>query len=220
MKATLIPVLLASLLVSFSVAAPKGKGRAAKERAEEKKKEEQKANAADESSPAKALAPFIEKVDLVLALRPPAGPAPLWNQAHGKVAVLKQQFTVSRTGAEGADAAKYDAAIATCTALLGAIDERDRTASAIFAASAVHGSEKINAPPRKDAANQGVRGGDLSKAVGEVVEAQRERDEKQAGHQATVDTDNALTAAAIKRWKQREIELRAQITAAYVKIGA
>jgi hypothetical protein len=35
-----------------------------------------------------------------------------------------------------------------------------------------------------------------------------------------VDTDNALTAAAVKRWKQREIELRSQVTAAYVKIGA
>jgi hypothetical protein len=212
MKTQLSTLLLVLLLTLTSPAAPKGKAKG--------KPGVGKAEAPATPTPAMQLAPYVEKIQMLLALRPPDGPAPLRAQAPGKLAVLKTEFATAKSGADKSDAPKYDAAIATCNLLLAAIDERDRTASSIRASAAVHGSEKINAPARKDALNQGVRGGDLAKAVGESEEGRRERDEKRAGHRQTVETDETMTAAAVERWKKREVELRGQITAAYAKIGA
>lgn len=171
--------------------------------------------------PGVALEPYITNLDFLLALNPPGkGPHALRNEAPGRLAILKQQFTTARATAQGADAAKYNSAIATCNALTAAIDERQQTAGHIQSSASVGGSEQINAPRRKDVLNQGVRGRDFAKAVGEIEEGKREKAEKQAGREATAKSDASMTAMALSRWNQRVIELRKQITAAYARIGS
>jgi hypothetical protein len=211
MKTPALSLLIASLAIvplAATHAASPGKG-----------KRPGPAVAAESALPEKALAPYIEKLDVLLALDHP-GPAPFREQAPGHLAVLRQRFATAKAAASGAEAGKFTAAIATCDALTGAIEERQRTASEIRASRAVSGSDKLNAPGRKDALNQGVRGGDLAKAVGEVQERKREQAEKQAGRRATAQGDASLTAMAINRWNQHAIDLRKKITASYARISA
>jgi hypothetical protein len=187
-----------------------------------KKKAAAQARAAAKSeseTPAKALEIYILHLDQLLALSPQGGgPTPLRNQTPGRLVVLKQRFTAERASSQGKEAANLDAAIATCDALIGATNERQRAASELRASTAVKGSEKINAPGRKETLNQGVRGGDLAKAVGEIQEGKRERAEKRAGHRETQKDDGAMDAMAVKHWHERSQQLEKQINAAYARI--
>jgi hypothetical protein len=171
--------------------------------------------------PTRELEPFITDLEPLLSLEPEKGKKAhrVREEAPGQIAVLERQFTTARATAKGPDAAKLDAAIATCKLLTAAIDERQKAAGHIVSSSVVGNSGMINAPSRKDALNQGVRGRDFAKAVGEVEEGKREAAEKFAAQIQTQKTDDAMTAMAINRWNQRSVELRKQITAAYARIG-
>jgi hypothetical protein len=176
---------------------------------------------ATSSDPAQALAPYVENIDAILALDAPRkGGTPLRSSAPTRLAVLKQEFIAQRASAAPADAPKLDAAVGTCNAIISAIDERERTASSIQASASVSGGGKLNAPSRKDALNQGVRGRDLAKAVGEIEEGKRARAEAKAGRQTTAQTDAALTAMSVNRWNHRAVELRNQIVASYTRVTA
>src|SRR3712207_2690656 len=66
--------------------------------------------AANSDKPAEQLAPYIEKLDLLLALERPAGPrGTLLNQAGGKLAVLRQQFVTRKSKADRSAIAALDA---------------------------------------------------------------------------------------------------------------
>jgi hypothetical protein len=171
-------------------------------------------------SPAEKLAPFIEHLDLLLALERPDNPkaAARINGAGGRVAVLKQEFVAKRATAEGADKAQLEAAIQTCDALTNAIDEREKTLSQIRASDAVKNSSKLG-ERRKENISAGVEGRGNAKAVGTIVEARREQAEKREAQRIAANDHNAITAAAVNRWNQRAVELRKDINARYARIG-
>ena len=66
-----------------------------------------------ETAPAKKLAPYIEHLDHILALRR----APGFDRVPGKLAVLKQSFTARQSTAEGAEKTALAAAVVTCDRL-------------------------------------------------------------------------------------------------------
>ena len=171
-------------------------------------------------SPSEQLAPFIEHIDQLLALERPANPrlALLLNGASGRIAVLRQSFIGKRVKADPLDQPGLNAAVATCDAISAALDERQKTLGQIRAAAAVKNSSDLGRR-RKDNVAQGVHGNGTAKAVGSIVEARRERDEKRDAQRKADDDDRALTAAAENRWNERSIELRRQITAAYARIS-
>ena len=73
-------------------------------------------------------------------------------------------------------------------------------------------------PGRKDNLTQGIKGGDTAKAVGAIVERDRERQAAAKAAQRAARTDNALSAMAANRWNKRALELQQQIAAAYGEI--
>ena len=175
---------------------------------------------ATSDAPAAQLAPFIEHLDTLLALERPTNPkaAARVNGAGGRVAVLKREFAAKRADATPESKAQLDAAIATCDALTRALDERDRTSSQIRASDAVKNSSKLG-ERRKDNLSQGVEGNGVSKAVGTVVEARRERAERRQARRVAENDHNAITAAAVNRWNQRAVALRREISENYARIG-
>jgi hypothetical protein len=92
--------------------------------------------------PSRQLAPYIEHIVGLLALNRPEGPriTPLFNRASGRVGILKGQYQARRAEASGKDAQSLAAAVATCDALLAALDERQKTRGQIERNSAVPGS--------------------------------------------------------------------------------
>jgi hypothetical protein len=174
----------------------------------------------DATSPRNALQPYIVHVDQLLDLERPEGKqiTALLKQAPGRLATLRQDFVAERQKAAEGDRSKFDAAIATCDLLTRALDERQKTAGEIEASSAVKGSTQIGAH-RKDNLTQGISGGDDAKAVGSIVERDRERAAAHAAARRAQQGDNALTAMSADRWNKRSIELRKQITDSYGRIS-
>ena len=86
------------------------------------------------------------------------------------------------------------------------------------ASAAVAGSGKLEEGPRKDNLAQGIKGGSTAKAVGSVVERDRERGENHQAKVSAARTDNALSAMAVNNWNKRTIELRKQVTDAFARI--
>jgi hypothetical protein len=174
----------------------------------------------DPSKPREALEPYIIHLDQLLAIERPEGKVitPFFNQALGRVTSLRQQFVTEREKAAEGERAKFDAAIATCDAITKALDERQKTLGEIQSSAAVSGSTQIGAR-RKDNLNQGIKGGDDAKAVGSIVERDRERAEKRGAAKRAQQGDSALTAMSADRWNKRTIELRKQITDSYGKIS-
>ncbi len=213
----LFPITVALVFGVFTAdafSAPKGKG---KERP--RKAEAAAMTKPDSSSPREALQPYIVNVDQLLAIERPKGRiGVLLNQAPSRLASLRQQFVAEREKAAEADRGKFNAAIATCDALTRALDERQKTAGEMQSSAAVKGSTDLGAR-RKDNLAQGVDGGDRSKAVGSVVERDRERAEHRAARRKAGEGDAALSAMSANRWNQRAIELRKQITESYGRIS-
>ena len=175
---------------------------------------------ASASNPAEALSPYITHVDQLLALRrqgTPQGMAFLEN-ASGRLATMRLQFVAEKEKAAEGDRARFEAAIATCDRLSGALDERQKVLGDIRASQAVQGSGKLDAGPRKDNLTQGIKGGDEAKAVGAIVEHKREKAAARAAKNQAAANDDALTSMSANRWNKRAIELRQQITASYAQI--
>ena len=112
----------------------------------------------------------------------------------------------------------FDAAVATCDALSRALDERTATISQMNASASVAGSDKLGRGPRKDNLVQGIHGGDLAKAVGSVVERDREKSDNKRAHTAAAHDSKTLEAMTLNRWNQRAIELRRGIIDTYSRI--
>lgn len=171
-------------------------------------------------SPAQDLEPYINHLDQLLAAKPKAAGkgTPLANQAPGRIAVLKASYTARRAKAEGAEAARLTAAIATCDALTRALDERQRTVGQMKANLAINSSETLGRR-RKDNFSDGTEGGRLARAVDTAAQARRERADNRDIKQRANATEHEMDARSLERWNQRAIELRKQITAAYSRIG-
>jgi hypothetical protein len=208
----LLPVLVTVAVGSFLMPASWAKGKP--------KRPAQPATATNVASPTEALAPYVNHVDQLLALRRNVPPkqAALYNQAPGRIATLRSQFATEREKADGTNRAKFNAAITTCDVLTSALNERQKVLGDITASQSVEGSGKLEAGPRKDNLTQGIKGGSTAKAAGAIVERDRERAAARAAKARAMASDDALTAMSANRWNKRSIELREQITAAYAKI--
>jgi len=222
MKTTSLLGLLIAALLAFSVPTASAKGKK-KNNGPAPQAEPQPPAKPDYSQPAEVLAPYITRLDQLLALNRtvPKPVMPFMEQAQGQIVVTRLEFATLRKTAAEADHAKFDAAIATCDALTRALDERQTVLGNIQASSSVKGSGRLDKGPRKDTLSQGVHGGGLggglAKAVGAIEENKRERAETAAAKKSAAQTDNSLTAMSINRWNKRAIEWRTFITDAYSK---
>jgi hypothetical protein len=172
------------------------------------------------AQPTEALAPYINNLEELLSLERPGkkNARPLLTQASGRIATLRQGFIAQRAQAAPEQKGKFQAAIATCDSIASALDERQKAAGDLDASQAVRGTSKLDQGPRKDNLAQGIKGGDKAKAVGAVVERDRERAAAKAAKNRAAAGDDALTAMAENRWNKRSLELRQQIMASYSRI--
>lgn len=202
---------LLALFTTAAEAAPKGKGKPLLPPA---------VATPDAANPIEALAPYINSLEKLLALERDVPPVRVgfFNQAPGRIVTLKASFAEQREKATETDRSKFDAAIATCDTLTGALNERAAVLGNLNASAAVAGSGKLEKGPRKDNLTQGIKGGSVAKAVGSVVERDRERSENRQAKVAAGRSDTALTAMTANNWTKRSGELRKQITDAYARI--
>lgn len=172
------------------------------------------------SDPGAALAPYINNIDDLFALHRSGNKEgqSLMAEASGRVITLRQAFIGEREKAAEGDRAKFNAAIATCDAIGAALDERQKVIGDLESSQAVQGSTKIEQPARKDNLTQGIKGGSTAKAVGSIVERDRERQAAADAKARTAAGNDAMTAMAENRWNKQALELRKRIIDAYAGI--
>jgi hypothetical protein len=209
---TLFPlVLVAVALVAFDNHAWAAKG----------KNKKQEAPAVAQSNPAEELAPYINSIDQLLALRRgkmSPKQSTLITQASGRLVTLRAGFVADRAKAAEADRGKFDAAIATCDGLAQAVNERQETLGNLKSSKAVQSSGKMEEGGRKDNLQQGLDSKGYAKAVGTVVERDREREANAKAAARADQNEDAMNAMAINRWNKRSLELKTAITANYARI--
>lgn len=174
----------------------------------------------DASQPSEALTPYIVHLDSLLALGHIGSPPvqEFCALAPGRLLVLRQQFLARQSEAPDDRKPSFAAAAATCDLLTAAVDERQRTVGDITASRQVKGSGKLDEPSRKETLTQGIQGGSTAKAVGAIVERDRERQFLADGRARSGSAEAALEAMALNRWNQRSLELRRKIAAAYAQV--
>jgi hypothetical protein len=170
--------------------------------------------------PAEALAPYINNLDALLALNRPATKSlqAFFAQSSGRIVTLRQEFIGEQANAPAENKHLFKAAIATCDAISGALAERDSTLADMQSSSAVANSGKLEQPSKKDNLTQGIKGGDFAKAVGSVVERDRERQATAIAKKNAAGGDHALTSMSANRWNKRSAELKQKIIADYSQI--
>jgi hypothetical protein len=204
----LLILVVAAFACQTAYTKPKGKGQAPA------------APAASADSPSEALAPFINQIDQLLALERVGGPKlqVFYTQVPGRLATLRAQFVSRQNTADEAGKARFGAAVATCDALTAALDERQKVLGDIRTSQTVKGSGKLDQGPRKDDLTQGIQGGDKAKAVGAIVERDREKAANRKAAAQAAKNGNALTAMSMNQWNQRSIELKKKVTNSYAAI--
>ena len=214
MKLSSLTGMLVAALIAIFTAPASAKG---KPKPKPKPAAPQPAAKPDYSKPSDVLAPYITNLEQLLALQrtAPKPVMPLLEQASGQLVVIRLEIAAVRKTAEPADQPKLDAGIATCDALTKSLEERQKVLGDIQASRSVKGSGKLEGGPRKDVLSQGVKGGDLAKAVGTIAEYKREQAAIAASKTSAGETDDALTAMSVNRWNKRAVELRKYITDAY-----
>lgn len=162
-------------------------------------------NAATAITPSQMLSPYIEHVDVLLALDRSGGPkvTAFCDEAAGKLAVLKQDLAQQRSTAAPANQASFAAAMGVCDRIAAALDERQKTLGQIQASSAVSTSGKL---------------GLHSKTNPHYADLIREHAEQANQQRLASDDSNAIQSASVRRWNDRTVELRKQITDAYTHI--
>ncbi len=209
---TFLPFFLAVVIVlgtPFGAYAKKGK----------KDKPDSTPAPADPSNPVAALSPYIINLDGLLALNRTAKSTQAFAaEAPGQLIVLRQEFVVEQEKA--ADDAKkmFAAAIKTTDLISAALEDRGKVAGDLNASHAVASDGKLQDPAKKDNLTQGIKGGDLAKAVGSIEERDREKQGIARGHAQNVASGNAMSAMAANQWNQRATQWHDQIAAAYSQI--
>jgi hypothetical protein len=170
--------------------------------------------------PAEALSPYINNLDNLLALSRKTNKqnAAFLNQSSGRIVTLRQEFIGQMEAAPDDQKGKFKAAINTCDFISAALDDREKTLGDVRSSAAVANGGKLEAPAKKDNLTQGIHGGSTAKAVGSIVERDRERQAIAQGNARAAAGDNALTSMAANQWNKRSIEWRQKITASYSQI--
>jgi hypothetical protein len=166
-----------------------------------------------------ALSPYIINLDGLLALQRQAKSTQQFAAgAPGKLLVLRQEFNVEMEKAPENLKKMYAAAIKTCDLITAALEDRGKIAGDLSASQAVNSDGKLQDPAKKDNLTQGIHGGGLAKAVGSVVERDREKQAIARGQAQNAANGNALTAMSANQWNQRATAWHNQIAAAYSEI--
>ena len=174
----------------------------------------------DYSDTAGTLAPYVANADQLLALHH-TGSAQLLEfleKAPGQLTIARREFTSLRKSADADDQAEFDAAIAACDAITKSLAERQNSLGDINASAAVKSSPRLSDGPRKDKISQGIKGGDLAKAVGTTAELKREKAATAAAKKTAAETDNFFMAGRLNHWNKRAAELKKFIADAYARI--
>lgn len=174
----------------------------------------------DPANPTQALSFYINNLDQLLALQRKVArnDEPIYEQAAQRMVTLRAGFAAEREKADAAGQKKFDAAMATCDLLARALNERQAVLADIASSKAVQSSGKMEEGGRKDNLQEGLKGGGLSKAVGSVVERDRERDEEAKAAARNAANNNAMTAMTVNRWTKRSLELKAAVNDSYTRI--
>ena len=208
---TFLPI---ALILSLVLAFPFG--------AEAKKKEKPTPAPApaDPSNPVAALGPYISNIDELLALnRGKKGAEPFFQKASGDLLILRQEFVVEQEKAADAHLkGMYGAAVQTCDTISAALEDRGKIAGDLKTSQTINPDGKLNEPAKKDNLTQGIHGDGFAKAVGSVVERDRERQAIAKGEAQNRANGTALTAMAANEWNTRSAQWKQQIAAAYSQI--
>jgi hypothetical protein len=210
---TFLPFLVAMTIVfgtPFGAYAKKGK---------KDKPDTAPAAPADPSNPVAALSPYIINLDGLLALnRAAKSTQEFAAKAPGQLIVLRQEFVVEQEKATDDAKKMFGAAIRTADLISAALEDRGKVAGDLQASRAVASDGKLQDPAKKDNLAQGIKGGEFSKAVGSVVERDREKQAIARGKAQNAANGNAMTAMAANQWNQRATQWHDQIAAAYSQI--
>lgn len=176
--------------------------------------------AANPAAPAEALAPFINNLDNLLALNRQVNKqnSAFLSESSGRIITLRQEFIGQQETAPEEQKGKFKAAVATCDTISAALEDREKTLGNLASSAAVKGGGKLEAPAKKDNLEQGLHGGSTARAVGAIVERDRERQAIAQGKAQARAGDNALTSMAANQWNQRAIDWRQRIVASYGQI--
>jgi hypothetical protein len=166
------------------------------------------------------LAPYIRDLTNLLSLHRTGNKQTqeFLEQASGRLIVVRQEIVVKSEKATNENIPAFNAALRTCDLLSAALADRSKTLGDLQASGAVKNGGKLEEPARKDNLTQGIRGDGFAKAVGSVVERDRERAANAKAAKRAANSDNALTAMAENQWNQRSAQWTSQIAAAYGEI--
>jgi hypothetical protein len=209
MKKTLQLVMMLALIVAVPLGAI----------AKKKEKKDDQPKPADPSNPVAALSPYILNLDELLALnRGKKGAEPFFQQASGQIVILRQEFVIEQEKAADNLKPMFAAAIKTADLIAKALEERGNAAGDINTSRSVASDGKLNEPAKKDNLTQGIHGDGLAKAVGSVVERDREKQFIARGQAQTAAGDHSMSAMAVNEWNKRAAQWHETITGAYGQI--
>ena len=140
------------------------------------------------------------------------------EKAPGTLITVRQDIVVKSEMATDQNRGAFNAAVRTCDLLSAALAERSKTLGDLQASGAVVNDGKLEEQARKDNLTQGIHGDGLAKAVGSIVERDREREANARAAARAKHSDHALTAMAENQWNQRSAQWMTQIAAAYGEI--
>jgi hypothetical protein len=175
---------------------------------------------ADPSNPVAALGPFISNIDELLALnRGKKAGEPFFQKASGDLLILRQEFVVEQEkAADPKLKGMYGAAVQTCDVISAALEDRGKVTGDLKTSQTINPDGKLNEPAKKDNLTQGIHGDGFAKAVGSVVERDRERQAIAKGEAENRANGHALTAMAANQWNTRSAQWKQQVAAAYSQI--
>ena len=169
------------------------------------------------TSPKAQLSPYIDRLSELLALRR-AQNGPFFTEAPGHLTVMKATYAARQAKAESAEATRLAGAVATCDALIAALNERQQIAGQISANTTIGATGNLGRR-RKDNFSEGTVGPEFARYQDVKEQARRERKRNLELKQAAAKDDPFLNHAAVNRWTERTIELQQQIATLYARIG-
>jgi hypothetical protein len=166
------------------------------------------------------LDPYIRNLPDLLSLRRTGNKdtRTFLAQSSGTLIMVRQNIVVKREKATAQNVAAFNAALKTCDLLSAALAERSKVLGDLQASGAVVNDGRLEEQSRKDNLTQGIHGDGLAKAVGSIVERDREIEANRKAAARAKHSDQALTAMAENQWNARSNEWMAQIAAAYGEI--
>ncbi|MGB8166421.1 MAG: hypothetical protein WCF18_02950 [Chthoniobacteraceae bacterium] len=171
-------------------------------------------------SPKAQLTPYITRLPELLSLDRPKGKKsnPFLAQATGKLTVMKTSYATRQAAAQSPEAASLGAAVATCDAIIAALNERQQSLAQMSTNTSIQVSGDLGRR-RKDNFSEGTVGGPLARYQDVKEQARRERKRNQELQQHAAADENFLNRSSVNRWNQRSLQLQQQIAVLYGRIG-